>query len=109
MCIVLIFTWTENYGDSSVNTFQSFKNAASAIKNGEFSSENTGITLGRKYRSEREQRIPFYRPKLEVTGVLTFSTTGSPSLCNRREHTSPNFVSISVTTKGADTYYDYLS
>jgi hypothetical protein len=37
MCVVIIFTWTENYGDANVNFTQSFKSAYAAIKTGEFS------------------------------------------------------------------------
>ena len=34
MSILLVFTWTENYGDTTVGNTQSYKNAFSAIVNG---------------------------------------------------------------------------
>ena len=35
MIVLVYLTWTENYGDQTVNTSQSFKNAFSAIRTGE--------------------------------------------------------------------------
>jgi MFS family permease len=33
MCIIIIYTWTENYGDTKAKTSESFRNAFMAIKN----------------------------------------------------------------------------
>ncbi len=36
MCIIIVFTWPENYGDTSVGNAQSLKNAFNAIRTGGF-------------------------------------------------------------------------
>lgn len=34
MSVIIVFTWTENYGDTSVGNAQSYKNALTAIMTG---------------------------------------------------------------------------
>ena len=34
MSVIIVFTWTENYGDTTVGNAQSYKNAFSAILGG---------------------------------------------------------------------------
>lgn len=34
MCVIIVLSWTENYGDSSVDFSHSFKSAYTAIKTG---------------------------------------------------------------------------
>ena len=35
MCVIVTFTWPENYGDQKAHVSKSFVDAAAAIKNGE--------------------------------------------------------------------------
>lgn len=36
MTIIIVFTWSENFGDKTGNWKQNFSNALSAIRNGEY-------------------------------------------------------------------------